>query len=198
MPGQPHNYSLHTQRQQLYVIYILKLIAHYKYDSPSLERNVTIIYYFPGCLYYIGKALEKDHCYTKALVLKEKIFEEQPCLKRDTMQMFMKWWNQLTFLICHLLYGALCLHLHTFTTLKNLFCFGVDHFQRHVDSLCRSGRRRAQIHRGGGTGDKEAQAGSLPLWTKAWPCPDSAHPLPLVSCCLLFLFWMLILDALII
>lgn len=43
------------------------------------------------CLYFIAKALEKDHCYTKGLVLKEKIFEEQPCLKRDTMQMFMKW-----------------------------------------------------------------------------------------------------------
>ena len=43
------------------------------------------------CLYFISKALEKDHCYTKGLVLKEKIFEEQPCLKRDTMQMFTKW-----------------------------------------------------------------------------------------------------------
>ncbi|CAL8249872.1 unnamed protein product, partial [Boreogadus saida] len=42
------------------------------------------------CLYFISKALEKDHCYTKGLVLKEKIFEEQPCLKRDTMQMFTK------------------------------------------------------------------------------------------------------------
>jgi len=43
------------------------------------------------CLYFIAKALEKDHCYTKGLVLKEKIFEEQPCLKRDTLQMFTKW-----------------------------------------------------------------------------------------------------------
>ena len=43
------------------------------------------------CLYFISKALEKDNCYTKGLVLKEKIFEEQPCLKRDTMQMFTKW-----------------------------------------------------------------------------------------------------------
>ncbi|MED6275185.1 Calcineurin-binding protein cabin-1, partial [Characodon lateralis] len=42
------------------------------------------------CLYFIAKALEKDHCYSKGLVLKEKIFKEQPCLKRDTMQMFAK------------------------------------------------------------------------------------------------------------
>lgn len=44
-----------------------------------------------GCLYFIAKALERDHCYTKGLVLKEKIFEEQPCLKADTKHMFAKW-----------------------------------------------------------------------------------------------------------
>ncbi|KAM4576045.1 calcineurin-binding protein cabin-1 isoform 2-T2 [Odontesthes bonariensis] len=60
---------------------------------PCLDNLITILYTlsdYSCCLYYIAKALEKDHCYTKALVLKEKIFEEQPCLKRDTMQMFMK------------------------------------------------------------------------------------------------------------
>lgn len=62
--------------------------------------------FFPlkGCLYYICKALEKDHCYTKGLVLKEKIFKEQPCLRRDSMQMFSKW--------CVFLFGyVLCLIL---------------------------------------------------------------------------------------
>ncbi|KAM7391669.1 hypothetical protein PAMP_022338 [Pampus punctatissimus] len=60
---------------------------------PCLDNLITILYTlsdYTCCLYFISKALEKDHCYTKGLVLKEKMFEEQPCLKRDTMQMFMK------------------------------------------------------------------------------------------------------------
>ncbi|XP_056132022.1 calcineurin-binding protein cabin-1 [Lampris incognitus] len=60
---------------------------------PCLDNLITILYTlsdYSCCLYFISKALEKDHCYTKGLVLKEKIFEEQPCLKRDTMQMFVK------------------------------------------------------------------------------------------------------------
>uniref|UniRef100_A0A3Q3AJW2 Calcineurin-binding protein cabin-1 n=1 Tax=Kryptolebias marmoratus TaxID=37003 RepID=A0A3Q3AJW2_KRYMA len=60
---------------------------------PCLDNLITILYTlsdYTYCLYFIAKALEKDHCYTKGLVLKEKIFEEQPCLKKDTMQMFTK------------------------------------------------------------------------------------------------------------
>uniref|UniRef100_A0A3Q2QJH7 Calcineurin binding protein 1 n=1 Tax=Fundulus heteroclitus TaxID=8078 RepID=A0A3Q2QJH7_FUNHE len=60
---------------------------------PCLDNLITILYAlsdYTYCLYFIAKALEKDHCYTKGLVLKEKIFKEQPCLKRDTMQMFTK------------------------------------------------------------------------------------------------------------
>ncbi|XP_028312506.1 calcineurin-binding protein cabin-1 isoform X2 [Gouania willdenowi] len=60
---------------------------------PCLDNLITILYIlsdYTCCLHFISKALEKDHCYTKGLVLKEKIFQEQPCLKRDTMQMFMK------------------------------------------------------------------------------------------------------------
>uniref|UniRef100_A0A8C5C190 Calcineurin binding protein 1 n=1 Tax=Gadus morhua TaxID=8049 RepID=A0A8C5C190_GADMO len=60
---------------------------------PCLDNLITMLYTlsdYTYCLYFISKALEKDHCYTKGLVLKEKIFEEQPCLKRDTMQMFTK------------------------------------------------------------------------------------------------------------
>ncbi|XP_068559025.1 calcineurin-binding protein cabin-1 isoform X4 [Cebidichthys violaceus] len=60
---------------------------------PCLDNLITILYTlsdYTYCLYFIAKALERDHCYTKGLVLKEKIFKEQPCLKRDTMQMFMK------------------------------------------------------------------------------------------------------------
>ncbi|KAF7668316.1 hypothetical protein LDENG_00018520 [Lucifuga dentata] len=60
---------------------------------PCLDNLITVLYTlsdYSCCLYFIAKALEKDHCYTKGLVLKEKIFQEQPCLKRDTMQMFMK------------------------------------------------------------------------------------------------------------
>uniref|UniRef100_A0A8C7TMK2 Calcineurin-binding protein cabin-1 n=1 Tax=Oncorhynchus mykiss TaxID=8022 RepID=A0A8C7TMK2_ONCMY len=59
---------------------------------PCLDNLLTVLYTLSdySCLYFICKALEKDHCYTKGLVLKEKIFEEQPCLKRDSMQMFLK------------------------------------------------------------------------------------------------------------
>ncbi|XP_041642921.1 calcineurin-binding protein cabin-1 isoform X2 [Cheilinus undulatus] len=60
---------------------------------PCLDNLITILYTlsdYTCCLYFIAKALERDHCYTKGLVLKEKIFKEQPCLKRDTMQMFTK------------------------------------------------------------------------------------------------------------
>ncbi|KAM4746435.1 calcineurin-binding protein cabin-1 isoform 4-T4 [Anableps anableps] len=60
---------------------------------PCLDNLITILYTlsdYTYCLYFIAKALEKDHCYTKGLVLKEKIFKEQPCLKRDTMRMFTK------------------------------------------------------------------------------------------------------------
>uniref|UniRef100_A0A8C7DR89 Calcineurin-binding protein cabin-1 n=1 Tax=Oncorhynchus kisutch TaxID=8019 RepID=A0A8C7DR89_ONCKI len=59
---------------------------------PCLDNLITVLYTLSdySCLYFICKALEKDHCYTKGLVLKEKIFEEQPCLKRDSMQMFLK------------------------------------------------------------------------------------------------------------
>lgn len=44
-----------------------------------------------ACLYFICKALEKDCRYSKGLVLKEKIFEEQPCLRKDSLRMFLKW-----------------------------------------------------------------------------------------------------------
>ncbi|KAL0979452.1 hypothetical protein UPYG_G00185250 [Umbra pygmaea] len=60
---------------------------------PCLDNLITVLYVlsdYSCCLYFIGKALEKDHFYTKGLVLKEKIFEEQPCLKKDSMQMFLK------------------------------------------------------------------------------------------------------------
>ncbi|XP_061586396.1 calcineurin-binding protein cabin-1 isoform X2 [Cololabis saira] len=60
---------------------------------PCLDNLITVLYTlsdYTCCLYFIAKALQKDHCYTKGLVLKEKIFQEQPCLKRDTMQMFLK------------------------------------------------------------------------------------------------------------
>lgn len=60
--------------------------------------------------------------------------------------------------------------------------------QWYVYSLRGSGRRGTQIHCGRGPRDTAAQAGALSEWTKTWPRPDSAHPLPLVSA-LLFLFF---------
>ncbi|XP_028851321.1 calcineurin-binding protein cabin-1 isoform X2 [Denticeps clupeoides] len=60
---------------------------------PCLDSLITVLYTisdYSCCLYHIFKALQKDHGYTKGLVLKEKIFQEQPCLKKDSMQMFSK------------------------------------------------------------------------------------------------------------
>uniref|UniRef100_A0A8B9KC98 Calcineurin binding protein 1 n=1 Tax=Astyanax mexicanus TaxID=7994 RepID=A0A8B9KC98_ASTMX len=59
---------------------------------PCLDSLITVLYTLSdySCLYHICKALEKDIGYTKGRVLKEKIFEEQPCLRRDSMKMFSK------------------------------------------------------------------------------------------------------------
>ncbi|KAI4883149.1 hypothetical protein NFI96_028036, partial [Prochilodus magdalenae] len=60
---------------------------------PCLDSLITVLYTlsdYSCCLYYICKALEKDIGYSKGRVLKEKIFEEQPCLRRDSMKMFSK------------------------------------------------------------------------------------------------------------
>lgn len=46
----------------------------------------------PACLYFICKALEKDCRYSKGLVLKEQIFQEQPRLRQDSLRMFLQWW----------------------------------------------------------------------------------------------------------
>uniref|UniRef100_A0A4W3H7P8 Calcineurin-binding protein cabin-1 n=1 Tax=Callorhinchus milii TaxID=7868 RepID=A0A4W3H7P8_CALMI len=60
---------------------------------PCLDNLITVLYTlsdYTNCLYYICKALEKDCRYSKGLVLKEKIFEEQPCLRKDSFRMFLK------------------------------------------------------------------------------------------------------------
>uniref|UniRef100_A0A8C1UIQ5 Calcineurin-binding protein cabin-1 n=1 Tax=Cyprinus carpio TaxID=7962 RepID=A0A8C1UIQ5_CYPCA len=60
---------------------------------PCLDSLITVLYAlsdYSCCLYNICKALEKDTGYSKGRVLKEKIFEEQPCLRRDSMKMFSK------------------------------------------------------------------------------------------------------------
>ncbi|XP_053557948.1 calcineurin-binding protein cabin-1 [Bombina bombina] len=60
---------------------------------PCLDNLVTVLYTlsdYTTCLYFICKALEKDCRYSKGLVLKEKIFEEQPCLRKDSFRMFLK------------------------------------------------------------------------------------------------------------
>ncbi|XP_018117362.1 calcineurin-binding protein cabin-1 isoform X2 [Xenopus laevis] len=60
---------------------------------PCLDNLITVLYTisdYTTCLYFICKALEKDCRYSKGLVLKEKIFEEQPCLRRDSFRMFLK------------------------------------------------------------------------------------------------------------
>ncbi|XP_058512472.1 calcineurin-binding protein cabin-1 isoform X1 [Ochotona princeps] len=60
---------------------------------PCLDNLITVLYTlgdYTTCLYFICKALEKDCRYSKGLVLKEKIFEEQPCLRKDSLRMFLQ------------------------------------------------------------------------------------------------------------
>lgn len=75
-------------------IYIPLTVHSFTFSSYFLIHNPVTLSCpsdFPaGCLYYICKALEKDMGYSKGHVLKEKIFEEQPCLRRDSMKMFSK------------------------------------------------------------------------------------------------------------
>ncbi|XP_061458942.1 calcineurin-binding protein cabin-1 isoform X2 [Rhineura floridana] len=60
---------------------------------PCLDNLITVLYTlsdYTTCLYFICKALERDCRYSKGLVIKEKIFEEQPCLRKDSLRMFLK------------------------------------------------------------------------------------------------------------
>ncbi|XP_045145500.1 calcineurin-binding protein cabin-1 [Echinops telfairi] len=60
---------------------------------PCLDNLVTILYTlsdYTTCLYFICKALERDCRYSKGLVLKEKILQEQPCLRKDSLRMFLR------------------------------------------------------------------------------------------------------------
>ncbi|KAL4660425.1 calcineurin-binding protein cabin-1 isoform X2 [Arapaima gigas] len=60
---------------------------------PCLDSLITVLYTlsdYSCCLYFICRALEKDPGYAKGLVLKERIFQEQPCLRSDSFQMFLK------------------------------------------------------------------------------------------------------------
>ncbi|XP_075424588.1 calcineurin-binding protein cabin-1 isoform X2 [Ascaphus truei] len=60
---------------------------------PCLDNLITVLYTlsdYTTCLYFICKALEKDFRYSKGLVLKDKIFQEQPCLRKDSFRMFLK------------------------------------------------------------------------------------------------------------
>ncbi|KAJ7309748.1 hypothetical protein JRQ81_007813 [Phrynocephalus forsythii] len=60
---------------------------------PCLDNLIVVLYAlsdYTTCLYYICKALERDGAYSRGLVLKEKIFEEQPCLRKDSLRMFLR------------------------------------------------------------------------------------------------------------
>lgn len=58
-----------------------------------LDNLIIVLYIFSDyiiCLYFICKVLEKDCWYSKGLVFKEKIFEEQFCFWKDFFRMFFK------------------------------------------------------------------------------------------------------------
>ncbi|XP_063400740.1 calcineurin-binding protein cabin-1-like [Mytilus trossulus] len=58
---------------------------------PCLDNVITLLYAMNDywyCLFYISKALVKDHGYTKGLVLRGQIFKEDPSLRETTINMF--------------------------------------------------------------------------------------------------------------
>ncbi|XP_041466733.1 calcineurin-binding protein cabin-1-like [Lytechinus variegatus] len=62
-----------------------------KLHWPCLDFLCTILYAindYVTCLYYIAQALERDKRYTKGLALRDQIYSEQPCLRRDCLDLF--------------------------------------------------------------------------------------------------------------
>ncbi|XP_022096465.1 calcineurin-binding protein cabin-1-like [Acanthaster planci] len=58
---------------------------------PSLDNLCTVLYAlndYAGCLFYICQALERDRKYKKGVVLREKMFKEQPSLRKDSYDLF--------------------------------------------------------------------------------------------------------------
>ncbi|XP_038052847.1 calcineurin-binding protein cabin-1-like [Patiria miniata] len=58
---------------------------------PSLDNLCTVQYAlndYAGCLYYICQALERDRKYIKGVVLREKMFKDQPSLRKDSYNLF--------------------------------------------------------------------------------------------------------------
>lgn len=103
---------------------MLLLIGIFYLISNVLRLNgLSLVTCLAGCLYYICKALEKDMGYTKAWVLKEKIFEEQPCLRRDSMKLFSKLYVPLFQILSHARSSFRCTYL---------VMGGFDHF---IDSV---------------------------------------------------------------
>ena len=45
-----------------------------------------------ACLYYVGKALEKDPTYVKGIAFKEKILTDSPYLQTLAIDFFQNWW----------------------------------------------------------------------------------------------------------
>jgi len=45
----------------------------------------------PACLYYVGKALEKDPTYMKGIVFKDKILTDCPYLQTLAIEFFQNW-----------------------------------------------------------------------------------------------------------
>ncbi|XP_072181988.1 uncharacterized protein [Diadema setosum] len=62
-----------------------------KHHWPCLDNLCTILYAindYVTCLYYIAQALERDRYYMKGLALRDQIYSEQPCLRRDCLDLF--------------------------------------------------------------------------------------------------------------
>ncbi|XP_071511667.1 uncharacterized protein [Diadema antillarum] len=62
-----------------------------KHHWPCLDLLCTVLYAindYVTCLYYIAQALERDRYYMKGLALRDQIYSEQPCLRRDCLDLF--------------------------------------------------------------------------------------------------------------
>ncbi|XP_077986100.1 calcineurin-binding protein cabin-1-like [Glandiceps talaboti] len=58
---------------------------------PAMDSLCSVLYAlsdYYSCMYYISKALGRDGSYTKGLVLRDKMYQEQPSLKRECEPLF--------------------------------------------------------------------------------------------------------------
>lgn len=174
MPGQPHNYSVHTKRLHLCVTYHHKLNATLLNDSSTEE---TLICFSQAACTLLPKPSKRTTFTLKAWCWRKRSLKSSLVWRKTQCRCSQNGEASSRFGVFNV---AVALDLQA---TEHALVLDVNDLQRYVDSLCGSGGRGAQILCGGGSGDEEAQAGSFSLWAQTRPCSDWTDSLPLVSSC---------------